>query len=118
MGTISIKGMEFYAYHGCFSEEQIIGNHFSIDLEMKVNVENAEQTDNLTETVNYQAVYALVKIEMEKKSKLLEHVAHRIVTSVMLAFSEIQEISITVSKLNPPLGGKVDRVCYSFSVLK
>lgn len=115
MGTIAIKGMEFFAYHGCFSEEQIIGNHFIVDLEMKTNTSKAELSDNISETVNYQAVYGLVKTEMEKTSKLIEHVAQRIITLVQKDFPEIEEISVTVSKLNPPVGGKVDRVCFTLS---
>ena len=115
MGTISIKGMEFFAYHGCFSEEQIIGNHFIVDLEMKTNTSKAELSDDLTETVNYQAVYGLVKTEMEKTSKLIEHVAQRIITEVQKGFPEIIEITVTVAKLNPPVGGKVDRVSFTLT---
>ena len=27
-GIIEIEGMEFFAYHGCFEAEQIVGNKF------------------------------------------------------------------------------------------
>ena len=37
MSIISIEGMEFFAYHGCFTEEQIIGTKFRIDLFLEVN---------------------------------------------------------------------------------
>lgn len=115
MGIISIKGMEFFAYHGCFSEEQIIGNHFIVDLEMKTNTSKAELSDDLTETVNYQAVYGIVRNEMEKNSNLIEHVAHRIITAVQKGFPEIDEITLTIAKLNPPVGGKVDRVSFTLT---
>lgn len=118
MGTISIKGMEFFAYHGCFSEEQIIGNHFIVDLDMITNTSKAQQNDDIAETVNYQAVYGFVKNEMEKNSNLIEHVAHRIINVVQKEFPEIDEITLTVSKLNPPVGGKVDRVCFTLTEKK
>ncbi len=54
MSIISIEGMEFFAYHGCFKEEQLIGTKFNIDLFMKVDTSKAELSDSLSDTVNYQ----------------------------------------------------------------
>ena len=75
MSTISIEGMEFYAYHGHFAEEQIIGTWFVVDLFLKTDTTRAEQSDDLQDTVNYLEVYQTVKQEMQISSKLLEHVA-------------------------------------------
>lgn len=110
MSTISIEGMEFFAYHGCFKEEQVIGTKFSIDLFMEVDTKKAEQTDQLEDTVNYQAVYLVVKKEMENKSNLLEHVGRRVLESIRLAFPQIESAKLKIRKLNPPLGGKMDFV--------
>ncbi len=110
MSTIAIEGMEFFAYHGCFKEEQVIGTKFSIDLFLKVNTNEAEKSDKLEDTVNYQAVYQLVKEEMESKSNLLEHVSRRILESIREAFPQIDSAKIKIRKLNPPLGGKMDFV--------
>lgn len=110
MSTIAIEGMEFFAYHGCFKEERVIGTKFSIDLFLKVNTNEAEKSDKLEDTVNYQAVYQLVKEEMESKSNLLEHVSRRILESIREAFPQIDSAKIKIRKLNPPLGGKMDFV--------
>ena len=110
MGTISIEGMEFYAYHGCFKEEQIIGTRFTIDLFMETDTEEAEKTDSLAKTVNYQAVYGFVAEEMSVKSKLLENVARRILDRLSLEFPQITASRIKISKMNPPVGGKVEKV--------
>jgi 7,8-dihydroneopterin aldolase/epimerase/oxygenase len=110
MGTISIEGMEFFAYHGCFKEEQIIGTRFTVDLFMETDTREAEKTDDLTTTVNYQAVYALVEEEMAIKSKLLEHVARRILDRICKDYPQITGCRIKISKMNPPVGGRVDRV--------
>jgi 7,8-dihydroneopterin aldolase/epimerase/oxygenase len=110
MATISITGMEFHAYHGCFKEEQIIGNRFIVDIQFDTDTTEAEVTDNLSKTVNYAAVYSLVKNEMVITSKLLEHLAKRILDSITTAFPQITNAELKVSKMNPPVGGKVDCV--------
>lgn len=110
MAVISIEGMEFFAYHGCFKEEQVIGTKFRCDLFLEVDTTKAEQTDNLHDTVNYQEVYQLVKTEMKTKSKLLEHVGRRILDSIMKQFPQVKHARLKIRKLNPPLGGKMDFV--------
>lgn len=110
MSLISIEGMEFFAYHGCFKEEQIIGTKFIVDLYITADTSEAEATDDLSKTINYQSVYLLVKKQMQEKSKLLEHVGRRILDALKSEYPAIQDASIKVSKLNPPLGGKMDNV--------
>jgi dihydroneopterin aldolase len=110
MSQIAIEGMEFFAYHGCFPEEQIIGNKFIVDVWMEVDTREAADSDNLSQTVNYQHVYEVIKKEMEVTSKLLEHLGQRIINAVCAGFPSVEKISVKVSKLNPPIGGKVDRV--------
>ena len=110
MSIISIEGMEFLSYHGCFPEEQQIGAKFIIDFFLEADTAEAESTDDLSKTINYQSVYTLVKNEMEVNSKLIENVGRRILDSVMKAFPEIRYAEISLSKMNPPLGGKVESV--------
>ncbi len=110
MSVISIEGMEFFAYHGCFREEQVIGTKFRCDLFLEVDTTKAEQTDNLIDTVNYQEVYQTLKAEMDVKSKLLEHVGRRILERVKEKFPQVQHVRLKIRKLNPPLGGKMDFV--------
>jgi dihydroneopterin aldolase len=110
MSMISIEQMEFYAYHGCFKEEQIIGTRFLVDLYLETDTRNAEQSDKLDDTVNYQEVYLLVKREMEIKSKLLEHVGRRILDSIKEQYPQVSSAKLKISKMNPPLGGKMKNV--------
>jgi dihydroneopterin aldolase len=113
MSTISIEGMEFHAYHGCFAEEQLIGTRFIVDLFLEVDTTIAEQTDALHDTVNYLTVYQVVKKEMIINSKLLEHVGQRILTAVKSQFPTVKHVSIKLRKMNPPLGGKMHFVSIS-----
>jgi dihydroneopterin aldolase len=110
MALISIENMEFWAHHGCFDEEQIIGNRFLVDVHFQTDTALAEESDKLSETVNYQRVYELVKQEMGVTSKLLEHVARRIADAIRTEFPEIGHLEVKVAKMNPPLGGKVEAV--------
>lgn len=110
MSIISIEGMEFFAYHGCFKEEQVIGTKFSIDLFLNVDTSNAEVSDDLYDTVNYQDVFQLVKSEMQITSKLLEHVGRRILDRIKSTYPTVENATLKIRKLNPPLGGKMDYV--------
>ncbi|TRZ76678.1 MAG: dihydroneopterin aldolase [Bacteroidetes bacterium] len=112
MGRIILDGMEFFAYHGCFKEEQLIGTKFIVDMAVETDTSAAEQSDHLHDTVNYAGLYNAVKAEMEVKSHLLEHLASRIVKSVADLFPSITAIELKVSKLNPPIGGKMGQVSF------
>jgi 7,8-dihydroneopterin aldolase/epimerase/oxygenase len=113
MGLIALNGMEFFAYHGCHEEEQKTGNRFVVDLVFFSSTEKAEKTDDLSETVDYQKVYHVIKSEMEVPSKLLEHLTRRIFNALIKNFPSIGQMKITVAKMNPPLGGKVEKVQFS-----
>jgi dihydroneopterin aldolase len=110
MGRIEIEGMEFYAFHGCHKEERIIGGHFTVDIYIDTNIEKAAISDNLEDTINYQNVYYLVKEQMAYRSNIIENVAQRLYDKLIKTFPEIQKIKIKVSKLNPPVGGKIEKV--------
>jgi dihydroneopterin aldolase len=110
MAKILLEGMQFYAYHGHFAEEQKVGTKFELSLSIEVDIERASQTDNLDDTLNYLSVYQLIKEEMEINSHLIEHVAKRICKKLLSVFPQIENIELKLSKLNPPLGGQVERV--------
>ena len=110
MGLITIEGMEFYSFHGHYREEQIVGNKFIVDLTIETDMEMPSKSDNLKDAVNYQQAYQLVKREMEKKSHLLEHIAGRILDALYADMQGIRKATVKVSKMNPPMGGKINSV--------
>ncbi len=110
MGLIEIEGMHFYAYHGHFEVEQIVGNDFIVNLQMGVDCTKAALSDDLNDALNYQAVYALVQKEMAVKSRLLENVANRILDVLFAEFSNLENAKVKISKMNPPMGGEIDKV--------
>ena len=110
MSTITLQGMHFYSFHGCFAEEQAIGTNFVVDLSFETDTSMAQQTDNIADTVSYLDVYQTLRIEMQKPSHLLEHVGDRIGEALLGRYPNIDSVRVKVSKLNPPLGGHVDSV--------
>ena len=107
IGIVELENMEFFARHGCFEEERIIGNRFIVNLRMEVDVENPSKSDSINDALNYQQAYLLVKQEMEQPSNLLEHVAARIVDVLYKEFPQLKKATVKVYKMNPPVGGKV-----------
>ena len=115
MGLIEIEGMHFYAFHGHFETEQIVGNDFIVDLQINTDCNKAALSDNLDDALNYQAVYTLVKKEMAIKSRLLENVAKQILDALYHEFPNIENAKVKVSKMNPPMGGEIEKVSVTLS---
>lgn len=113
MGKITLEGLEFFAYHGFYKPERLTGNRYSIDLSVFTDFKPAAQHDDLSETINYETLYKIVKEEMGKPSKLLEHIALRILEKVFQEFSGVEKGEIKVVKFNPPIGG----VCKNANVV-
>jgi dihydroneopterin aldolase len=104
---IELKQMRFFARHGVDEQEHLTGNHFTVDLLLSFPFEKATVTDNLADTLSYAAVYDLVRHEMNTSSRLLEHLAGRILAALKRAFPQLTAITLCVTKLAPPLGGDV-----------
>ncbi|MFT2010036.1 dihydroneopterin aldolase [Pontibacter sp. 13R65] len=105
MGQIALEGLEFFAFHGYYDEEQKIGNKYGIDLYLHTDLRRAAESDDLHQTVNYETLYALVVEEMKVPARLLEHLGHRIIDKVYERFPFVQSVKVQVYKFNPPLGG-------------
>ncbi|MGQ9846158.1 MAG: dihydroneopterin aldolase [Bacteroidales bacterium] len=115
MAYIQLHDMEFYAYHGHFKEEQQVGNYFIVNAKLKTDISKAAQTDNLDDALDYQKVYRLIEQEMMQKSFfLIESLLMRIVRRLFDEFSQLEYLEMEISKINPPLGGKVSRVSISW----
>lgn len=112
-GVIEIENMEFYAHHGCYKEEQVVGNVFRVSFRMEVDMEKAVLSDQVSDSVNYLDVYETIREQMAVTSHILEHVAHRILEAVKERFPALLSASVKVSKMNPPLGGQAESVSVS-----
>lgn len=110
MGTIKLKNIRTYSFHGCLVEEAKIGSDYILDLEVKTDLRKSAETDDLKDTVDYVLLNKIVVEEMAIRSKLLEHVAHRIIVRIFAEIAAIARIKLVVAKQNPPIGGDVEAV--------
>ncbi len=110
MGTIKLKNIRTFSYHGCLIEEGKIGSDYSIDLEIKTDLKKSCLSDDLHDTVDYVLLNKIVVEEMDIRSHLLEHVAKRIIRRIFNEAPTVSKIIVGVSKLNPPIGGDVESV--------
>jgi len=115
MAIIELEKMEFVAFHGCHPQERLIGNKFNVWVSLSYKTELAEKSDKLSDTINYQSIYNLVKEEMQIPSNLLEHIARRILNHIKNKFTNVGQLKVKISKLNPALGGQVDAVSVTLS---
>ena len=102
---IELRGLTFFAYHGVLPEERKLGNTFVVELSLDADISRAAYADDLNDTVNYAAVYDVVKREMDIPSQLLEHVCGRIAKALLDEFSSLQRVFVCVVKKNPPIEG-------------
>jgi dihydroneopterin aldolase len=81
-----------------------------VDVEVEADLQIPASSDKLADTVDYVHVHRIVIEEMKLRSKLLEHVALRIIRRILNELAQVNVATVTVSKINPPIGGDVDRV--------
>ncbi|MBC6995671.1 dihydroneopterin aldolase [Neolewinella lacunae] len=104
---IGLEDVRFYAPHGFFKEEHLMGNEFRIDVEVEASITGAAQEDDLGGTVNYATIYYLLQAEMKKPTQLLEALAYRMANRIMNQFESVLSVHLRLRKINPPLGGSV-----------
>ena len=100
--------MRFHAFHGVIQQERLTGGDFAVSVEATCQLLKAAQTDDVAHTLNYAEIYAIVEQEMRQPSKLIENVAARIGEKLMEAMPQMEELTVSVTKLNPPMGADCD----------
>lgn len=110
MGIIKVNNIRLYAFHGCLEEEAKIGSEYKVDVTVKADLKKSAKSDELEDTVDYVHLTHVVKEEMAIRSKLLEEVAQRILTRLFNELKMIRKATVSVAKINPPIGGNVEEV--------
>lgn len=100
--------MEFYAFHGCYKTEQLVGNKFMVSVAVEADISAAAANDDVSCAINYLDIYDIAAREMVITSNIIENVAKRIADALYARFPEIVKARVKVSKMHPPLGGKVE----------
>lgn len=110
MGIVKVENIRVFAYHGCLKEESKIGSDYRVDLEVKADLQQSAKSDLLRDTVDYVLLNKIVREEMLRPTHLLETVAKRILNRILEEEQLVTKASVWVSKLNPPIGGDVEKV--------
>jgi dihydroneopterin aldolase len=108
MVDINLTNAEFFAHHGYYPEEQLIGSRFLVDIAVSFVPQNILNDDELANTVNYEQLYVIACEEMKHTRKLIETVAQSIFDEIKIRFPFLKHIKVSVKKMSPPLKGKVD----------
>lgn len=102
---IALNDIMLHGFHGVSKLEQTVGNNFRIQVTLEIAAtEKALIDDDLEGTVNYAEVYQHIRNTFSVPSRLLENVAWRISQDVLHSFSAVKVITVTVEKINPPMG--------------
>ena len=108
--SIEVNGIKLYAFHGCLPEEEKIGGHYIVDVSVTTDFTDAANEDDLSKTVDYVIINAIVGEEMAIRSKLIEQVGKRIIDRIKQVVKNIYSIRVKVTKSTPPINGDVDNV--------
>lgn len=101
--VMRLERMQFYGKHGVFPEENKLGQRFYVTVELQIDLSKAGQTDDLNETVNYAELYQVIKDVVEGPPfKLIEALAETIAFRVLDAYAKIHEVTVRLTKPNPP----------------
>ena len=111
--TVKVENLKIYAFHGCMEEEKVIGSEYVVNISATCSVGKKAFKDEIGGTVDYVILARIAKREMSVRSKLLEAVVNRIITCCFNEISALDQISVSVSKLNPPINADVDSVSVS-----
>lgn len=107
MVEINLNDAEFFAHHGYYPEEQVLGTRFIVDISVRFAPQGNLGEDEIGNTVNYEQLYNIVSDEMKVTRKLIETVAQSIYDKIKSEFPFISTIRVCLKKMAPPLKGKV-----------
>ncbi len=101
---VFLNQARFHARHGVIAQENVVGGEFIVSIRARVDVTHAAETDEVGDTVSYAELYEVARREMQKPSRLLEHVAGRIAKAVLDGFPAVASVEVRLTKENPPMG--------------
>ena len=102
MLTIHLTNLQFYAYHGLYEEETTIGGKYEVNVSVS-HGETKMPVLHINETIDYTAVYELIKKHMLKPRHLLEAVATTLAKDILDTFVLADEVSVSIKKITPPI---------------
>ena len=101
---IFITGLSLHAYHGVMPYEGKVGQTFTIDMVLDIDLSAAARSDKVADTVSYDKVVECATAAFSKqKFRLIEAAAGRVADAVLAAFPTVQSIAVTIHKPHAPI---------------
>jgi 7,8-dihydroneopterin aldolase/epimerase/oxygenase len=107
MVEINLQDAEFFAFHGFYAEEQLLGSRFLVDIAVSFKPNGNLNEDEIDNTVNYEQLYNIACNEMKNTRKLIETVGQAIADNIKQTFPFVERTRVAIKKMDPPLKGKV-----------
>ena len=101
---VFVSGLALHAYHGVMQHEAKVGQTFTIDLELAIDLSDAVRSDKVVDTVSYDKVVDCAsKAFCGQRCKLIETAAGHVATAVLGAFTRVHQIKVTIHKPHAPI---------------
>lgn len=106
---IRLRNCSFFGRHGVLESEADLGQRFFVDIDMEVLPTRPLAEDDLASTVDYGAVFELVRRVVEtERFALIEALADCIGRSLIADFAPVRRVTVTVRKPSAPIAGILD----------
>jgi dihydroneopterin aldolase len=102
MIKVELQNLVLQGHHGVYEEERKLANTFEVNLRVSYDEKHAEFRD-LAETIDYEALYAIIKQKMATPGHLLEKLCLEIIKAVKKQYPIIRQINISIYKLQVPI---------------
>lgn len=101
---IFIQGLWLHAFHGIMPHEGKVGQTFSLDLELDIDLGNAARSDRVADTVSYdKAVECASQAFCAQRFRLIEAAAGRVADALLATFPLIRAAKVTIHKPHAPI---------------
>ncbi len=102
--TIFIRGLSLHAHHGVLPYEAKVGQSFTIDLTLEIDLSTAAKSDKVADTVSYdQVVAAATAAFTAQKFKLIEAAGGKVADTVLAKFPRVRAVEVTIHKPHAPI---------------
>src|SRR5277367_3605798 len=118
MITVALRGAEFFARHGFYPEEQLLGCKFLVDITVGFVPADELKKDSLANTVNYEQLYQIAHIQMQHPRKLIETLGQSIIDDIKNEYPYIEKAEVMIRKMHPPMPGTVDHTSVTITYTK
>lgn len=101
---IFISGLSLHAYHGVMPYEGKVGQTFTIDLALDIDLSAAARSDKVADTVSYDKVVECATAAfVAQKFRLIEAAAGKVADALLTKFPRVQGVTVTIYKPHAPI---------------